>query len=42
MKNSIITEAQIIKAIKEYEGGRELNDVCRELGIHKRGFLQLA
>ncbi|GAB3932191.1 transposase [Mucilaginibacter myungsuensis] len=38
MKNSIITEAQIVKAIKEYEGGRELNDVCRELGIHKSTF----
>ena len=35
MKNSIITEAQIVKAIKEYEGGRKRNDVCRELGIHK-------
>jgi putative transposase len=33
MKNSIITEAQIIKAIKEYEGGRELNNVCREPGV---------
>ena len=38
MKNSIITEAQIVKAIKEYEGGRELNDLCRELGIHKSTF----
>ncbi len=38
MKNSIITETQIVKAIKEYEGGRELNDVCRELGVHKSTF----
>jgi len=38
MKNSIITEAQIVKAIKEYDGGRELNDICRELGIHKSTF----
>lgn len=38
MKNSIITELQIVKAIKEYEGGRELNDVYRELGIHKSTF----
>jgi len=38
MKNSIITEAQIVKAIKEYEGGRELTDLCRELGIHKSTF----
>jgi len=38
MKNSIITELQIVKAIKEYKGGRELNDVYRELGIHKSTF----
>jgi putative transposase len=38
MKNSIITEAQIVKAIKEYDGGRELNDIFRELGIHKSTF----
>jgi hypothetical protein len=38
MKNSIITEAQIVKAIKEYEGGRELGDICRELGVHKSTF----
>jgi putative transposase len=38
MKNSIITEAQIVKAIKEYERGRELTDICRELGIHKSTF----
>jgi putative transposase len=38
MKNSIITEAQIVKAIKEYEGGRDLKDICRELNIHKSTF----
>ncbi len=38
MKNSIITEAQIVKAIKEYESGRELTDIYRELGIHKSTF----
>ncbi|GAB2690864.1 hypothetical protein GCM10027037_12580 [Mucilaginibacter koreensis] len=38
MKNFIITEAQIVKAIKEYEGGRELNDVCGELDVHKSTF----
>lgn len=38
MKNPIITEAQIVKAIKEYEGGRELTDICRELGLHKSTF----
>jgi putative transposase len=38
MKKSIITETQIVKAIREYEGGREQNDICRELGIHKSTF----
>jgi putative transposase len=38
MKKSIISETQIVKAIKEYEGGRELGDLCRELGIHKSTF----
>lgn len=38
MKNSIITEAQVVKAIKKYEEGRELNDLCRELGVHKSTF----
>jgi putative transposase len=38
MKKSIITETQIVKAIQEYEGGREQNDICRELGIHKSTF----
>jgi putative transposase len=38
MKKSIISETQIVKAIKEYEGGRELSDLCRELGIHKSTF----
>ena len=27
MKKSIISETQIVKAIKEYEGGRELSDL---------------
>lgn len=38
MKKSIITETQIVKATKEYEGGRELGDLCRELSIHKSTF----
>jgi putative transposase len=38
MKKSIISETQIVKVIKEYEGGRELGDLCRELGIHKSTF----
>jgi len=38
MKKSIITESQIVKAIKKYECGREQTDICRELGIHKSTF----
>jgi putative transposase len=38
MKNSIITEARIVKAIKEYKGGRELGGICRELSVHKSTF----
>lgn len=38
MKKSIISEAQIIKALKEYEGGRDHVQICRELGIHKSTF----
>ena len=27
------TEEQIIRAIKSYEGGRTIEDICRKLGI---------
>lgn len=33
MKKSKFTEVQIVKAIKEHEGGRKAEDICRELGI---------
>lgn len=33
MKKSKFTESQIAKALKEYEGGRKVDDLCRELGI---------
>lgn len=35
MKKKIFTEAQIVSALKQYEGGREALDVCREYGISK-------
>jgi putative transposase len=35
MKKRNFTEAQIVSAIKQYEGGREALDVCREYGISK-------
>lgn len=38
MKRSKFTETQIIKAIKEHEGGRRAEDICRELGISTVSF----
>lgn len=34
MKKSKFTETQIIKAIKENEAGRKVEDISRELGIN--------
>lgn len=33
MKRSRFSESQIIKAIKENERGRSVDEICRELGI---------
>jgi putative transposase len=33
MKKTQFTEAQIVSALKQYEGGRTAQDVCREYGI---------
>jgi len=38
MKKSRFTETQIVKALKEHQGGRSAEDVCRELGINKGTF----
>jgi len=38
MKKSRFTETQIVKALKEHEGGRSTEDICRELGINKATF----
>jgi putative transposase len=38
MKNTRFTESQIIKALKENEQGRRIEDICREMGIHKATF----
>lgn len=35
MKKQQFTETQIATAIKQYEGGRQALDVCREYGISK-------
>jgi putative transposase len=33
MKKKRFTEEQITKVLREYEGGRQIKDLCRELGI---------
>lgn len=38
MKKSKFTESQIIKALKENEGGRSAEEISRELGINKGTF----
>ena len=38
MKKSKLTESQIIKALMEYEGGRSVEDICRELGVKPSTF----
>lgn len=35
MKKQRFTETQITTILKQYEGGREAMDVCREYGISK-------
>lgn len=38
MKKIKFTESQIIKVLKENEQGRKVEDICRELGIHRGAF----
>lgn len=33
MKKSRFTETQIVKAIKAYEGGRKVEEICREMEV---------
>lgn len=40
MKKSKFSETQITKAIKEYEGGRSVEEICRELSIKPPTFYQ--
>jgi len=35
MKKTRFTETQIVKALKEHEGGRSAEDICREMEISK-------
>jgi putative transposase len=38
MKKKRFTEEQIVRILKEYEGGREIKDLCRELGVTSTTF----
>lgn len=38
MKKSRFTETQIVNALKDYEAGKSVADICRELGINKQTF----
>lgn len=38
MKKSRFTETQIVNSLKEYEAGKTVSDICRELGINKQTF----
>ena len=35
MKKKKFTESQIVKALKEHEAGRNVDDISRELGINR-------
>lgn len=38
MRKTRFTETQIIHALKEYESGKSVTDICRELSINKQTF----
>ena len=38
MKKTRFTETQIVKAIKEHENGRNVIELCRDLGISTAAF----
>ena len=38
MRKSKFTEAQITRALKEYESGKSAEDICRELAINRQTF----
>ena len=35
MKKSMFTESQIVQALKEHEAGKNVDDICRQLGINR-------
>lgn len=38
MKKVRISEERIVRVLKEYSGGREIKDICRELGVSSTTF----
>ncbi len=38
MKKARYSESQIVKALKEVEGGRNVNDMCRDYGISEANY----
>ena len=38
MPKKVHTEAEIISALKQYEGGEKTADICRKLGISQAAF----
>lgn len=38
MKKVRFTESQIVKILKEYDGGRDVKEICREYGISRATF----
>ncbi len=38
MKKTKFTETQIVTALKEYEAGKSVSDICRGLGVNKQSF----
>jgi putative transposase len=35
MKKTKFTESQIVQALKEHEAGKNVDDICRQLGINR-------
>jgi putative transposase len=38
MRKSKFSETQIVSALKEYEAGKSVGDICRDLGVNKQTF----
>ena len=38
MKTTRFTEAQIVQALKEYEAGKKVEAICRDLGVKRATF----